>query len=134
MTPFVISLREAPRKRAICETRMRYDVLLNGEYWGEFYFNMHGYLGYLPLPDGTKLAPGETSISAIRSIIRRLNQEARVNIYQSTYCNKGHDLKTGRPVSHECRVLPVAALEAERKGDFSLAWQLMEQSKGEPCG
>jgi hypothetical protein len=73
----VISLREAPRKRAICETKMRYDILLNGKPVSELYFNMTGYCGYLPLPDGTKLDIGERCISAFRAEIRRLNKEAK---------------------------------------------------------
>ena len=41
----VVTLREAPHKRAICETKMRYDVLLNGEQVGELHYNMTGYRG-----------------------------------------------------------------------------------------
>ncbi len=73
----VLSLREAPHKRAICETKMRYDVLLNGQRVGELYFNMRGYCGYLPLPDGTNLDIGERGISSFRSEIRRINREAK---------------------------------------------------------
>lgn len=51
-------------------------------------------------------------------------------IYCSTYCNQGHDLKTGRPVNHECRTIPPKALQAERNGDFELAIRLMEDKKG----
>ena len=72
----VVSLREAPQKRAICEDKMRYDVLLNGEFWGELYFNMTGYCGYLPLPGGRSLDICERGISAYRKEIRRINREA----------------------------------------------------------
>ena len=50
----VIKIVEAPRKRSMCETKMRYDVMLNGEVFDTLYFNTRGYLGYLPLPGGEK--------------------------------------------------------------------------------
>jgi hypothetical protein len=46
-------------------------------------------------------------------------------IYCTTYCNFGHYLDNGAPVDHECRRLPVAALEAERAGDYALAQRLI---------
>ena len=52
----------------------------------------------------------------------------RTQVYCSTYCNQGHDLKTGRPVNHECRVIPPKALQAERDGDFETAIALMARS------
>lgn len=38
-------------------------------------------------------------------------------IYCTSYCNQGHDLDTGKPVGHECRVIPPRALQLEREGD-----------------
>ena len=38
-------------------------------------------------------------------------------IYATSFCNQGHYLKTGRPVDHECYILPPAMLEAERAGN-----------------
>ena len=72
----VVSLREAPQKRAICEKEMRYDVLLNGEFCEDLYFNLRGYVGVLPLPGGARLTIGERGISAYRKKIRRINREA----------------------------------------------------------
>lgn len=72
-----VSLREAPHKRSICETKMRYDVLLNGEYFDGLYFNMRGYVGLLPLPDGHKFNIGERGISVFRAEIRTINREAK---------------------------------------------------------
>lgn len=46
--------------------------------------------------------------------------------YVSTYCNKAHALKTGRPIKHECRIIPPAALQAERDGDFDRAIAIMQ--------
>ncbi len=48
-------------------------------------------------------------------------------IYCTSYCNHGHFVKTGRPVGHECRVIPPKALEAERSGDFELAQELLSR-------
>ncbi len=73
----VVSLREAPHKKAICEREMRYDVLVNGQFHGDLYFNMKGYVGALPLPDGSRLNIGERGISAYKAEIRRINKEAR---------------------------------------------------------
>ncbi len=72
-----IQLREAPHKRAMCETKMRYDVLLDGKLFDTLYFNMRGYCGYLPTLDGKKLDIGERSISAFRAEIRKVNAEFR---------------------------------------------------------
>lgn len=62
---------------------------------------------------------------------------SRDKIYCSTYCNKGHRMSDGMPIEHECRVIPVAALEAERAQDFELAIELLADaprtmSKGRP--
>jgi len=43
------------------------------------------------------------------------------DIYCTTYCNKGHRLSDGKPVDHECYVLPPKALQAEREGDYEMA-------------
>ena len=47
------------------------------------------------------------------------------DIYLSSYCNHGHDLATGKPVNHECVILPVDALLAERDGDFETANEII---------
>ena len=72
-----VSLREAPHKRAICETKMRYDILLNGEFFEDMYYNMRGYVGALPMPGGQKLIIGERGISVYRAEIRRINSDAK---------------------------------------------------------
>lgn len=77
LQPHVVSLKEAPRKRSMCENKMRYDVLLNGAVVQELYFNMKGYVGCLPLPHGHRLDIGERSISAYKTEIRKINKEAR---------------------------------------------------------
>ena len=42
-------------------------------------------------------------------------------IYATSFCNFGHNLKTGRPVAHECYILPPTMLAAERAGDTDRA-------------
>lgn len=49
-------------------------------------------------------------------------------VYCTTYCNHGHDLATGKPVNHECRVIPPLALLAERDGDFEQAIAIMDRA------
>lgn len=50
-------------------------------------------------------------------------------IYCTTYCNKGHRLKDGKPVAHECYVLPPVALKAEMEGDFEKAQEILSNAK-----
>ncbi len=75
--PHVVTLKEAPHKRSMCETHMRYDVLANGTLTDTLYFNMRGYQGYLPLPGGGKLDIGEKAISAYKKEIGIINKEAK---------------------------------------------------------
>lgn len=49
-------------------------------------------------------------------------------LYTSTYCNRAHRLDTGRPVGHECRIIPPAALAAERNGDMRRAIEIIEKA------
>jgi len=41
--------------------------------------------------------------------------------YVTTFCNFPHSLKSGRPIGHECHILPVKALMQERDGDIAHA-------------
>lgn len=52
-----------------------------------------------------------------------------MGIYCTSYCNRGHDLRDGAPVAHECYVLPVAALQAEMEGDYDRAQALIAVSR-----
>lgn len=76
-SPHVVTLKEAPHKRSMCETKMRYDVLVNGQVKETLYYNMRGYQGYLPLPGGGKLDIGEKAISAYKKEIGIINREAK---------------------------------------------------------
>jgi hypothetical protein len=70
-----IELVENLRARAICETTPRFDVMLHGQKVDQLYYNMRGYVGYLPTPDGGRLDIGEKSISAFRREVAVLNRE-----------------------------------------------------------
>ena len=50
-------------------------------------------------------------------------------VYIAVYCNKSHRTRDGKPVSHECYILPPAALSAERDGRFDEAISLIESAK-----
>jgi hypothetical protein len=50
-------------------------------------------------------------------------------VYCTTYCNHGHRLADGKPVGHECHIIPPRALAAEMDGDIHLAIQIIERAK-----
>lgn len=43
-----------------------------------------------------------------------VTRESLPGAYVSTYCNFAHAMKDGKPINHECRVLPPAVLRLER--------------------
>lgn len=47
-------------------------------------------------------------------------------IFCTSYCNRGHKLKTGVPVEHECYVLPPRALKLEREEKYAEAIKAIE--------
>lgn len=49
--------------------------------------------------------------------------------YVTTFCNFAHRLKDGKPIGHECYVLPTEALCAERDGDMGRAQEVMSKWK-----
>jgi len=46
---------------------------------------------------------------------------AKNNVFCTSFCNHGHRLSDGKPVKHECYVMPTEALHAERAGDTDRA-------------
>ena len=50
-------------------------------------------------------------------------------IYCTTYCNRGHYVKTGRPVNHQCVTIPPSALKAEIDGDIDKAIELIWKAR-----
>ena len=74
---FRITLQSKPSPH-FHETHKRWQVLLNGEPWGDpFYYNMTGFRGVLPLPDGGLYDPGEVTLTKLRKVVARINREAR---------------------------------------------------------
>lgn len=55
--------------------------------------------------------------------------EKEVKNYLTSYCNQYHDVITGKPIDHECIVIPPNALKAEMEGDTDKAIELIDQSK-----
>lgn len=52
-----------------------------------------------------------------------------MNTFCTTYCNRAHDVKTGRPIDHECHVLPPAAIKAEMDGDTAKASEILNAAR-----
>lgn len=52
-----------------------------------------------------------------------------MDIYCSSYCNHGHDKKDGKPVGHECIIIPPRSLLAESLGDYKLAIYVLQTSR-----
>lgn len=50
-------------------------------------------------------------------------------IYATTFCNMGHLTSNGKPVGHECHVIPPAALAAEMSDDVPRAIELMDAAR-----
>ena len=50
-------------------------------------------------------------------------------IYVTTYCNHARRLSDGKPIRHECHVLPPKALELERTDDFDGAIREIQAAK-----
>ena len=46
-------------------------------------------------------------------------------IYCTSFCNHGHRLSDGKPVKHECYVMPTEALHAEMNGDKDRAQEVL---------
>ena len=51
------------------------------------------------------------------------------DFYVTTYCNKAHRCSDGKPIKHECRILPHQAIAAERSGDYARAIELISNDK-----
>lgn len=49
--------------------------------------------------------------------------------YVTTFCNFAHRIKDGKPIGHECYVLPTEALVAERDGRMEHAQDILSRWK-----
>ena len=54
---------------------------------------------------------------------------AAKKLFCTTYCNQLHRLSDGKPVGHECFILPTAALHAEKNGEVAQACEILQQWK-----
>lgn len=50
-------------------------------------------------------------------------------IFCTSFCNHGHRLNDGKPVAHECYVLPPAALDHERNDNYLYAAQAIDRAR-----
>lgn len=71
----ILELKETRQGCAILEKESRYHVMLHGQKVSELYFNMRGYVGALPMPDGSSINIGEVSISRWKREAASLNRQ-----------------------------------------------------------
>ena len=76
-----ITLVETRRGCAMLEKEPRYDVMFDGVLFFQLYYNLRGYVGYLPATPEVKgnkpasLDIGEKTISTFKKEIVKLNKE-----------------------------------------------------------
>jgi hypothetical protein len=70
-----IELIETRQGCEIMETTPRYNVTLHGVKVEQLWWNLKGYVGNLPLPDGSSLYMPEGSLASFKRAISRLNRE-----------------------------------------------------------
>jgi hypothetical protein len=70
-----IELIETRQGCEIIETTPRYNVMLRGVKVDQLFYNMRGYVGNLPTPDGSSLYVPESGISRFRREVAKLNRE-----------------------------------------------------------
>jgi hypothetical protein len=70
-----IELIETRQGCEIMETTPRYNVMLHGVKVEQLWWNLKGYVGNLPLPDGSSLYMPEGSLASFKRAISRLNRE-----------------------------------------------------------
>lgn len=69
------AIKLVARQGSVLEQHKRYAVMLNGKFYSEVYFNMRGYVGDLPTPEGARLSLPECSLTQFRREIAALNKE-----------------------------------------------------------
>lgn len=89
----MIEIVEAPNRMSMAETKMRYEVRLNGAFFDELYFNTRGYVGTLPTPQGSRLSLPEGSITSFRREAAKLNGQFAAALKLSA----ASSLKTRQP-------------------------------------
>lgn len=85
-----IKLVETRRGCEMLERTPRFDVLVDGKFYSQLYFNMRGYCGQLPAPSTDR--PGESicvplsdeKIGAIKRLASILNKEWEIHETKAT--------------------------------------------------
>jgi len=77
MKKFYLRLVEAPRRKAVCEKEMRYEIHSEEKRIADVFYNMRGYCVNpgIPYSDGSFLRLPECSLSQIRKEIAASNRE-----------------------------------------------------------
>jgi hypothetical protein len=70
-----IELIETRQGCEMLESTPRYNVMLRGVKVDQLFYNMRGYVGNLPTPDGSSLYVPESGISRFRREAAKLNRE-----------------------------------------------------------
>ena len=70
-----IELIETRQGCEIMETTPRYNVMLNGVKVEQLWWNLKGFVGNLPTPDGSSLYVPESGIVRFRREVAKLNRE-----------------------------------------------------------
>jgi hypothetical protein len=75
MSKPAIELIETRQGCEMMETTKRFNVMLHGVKVEQLWWNMKGYVGNLPTPDGLSLYVPEGSLASFRREITKLNRE-----------------------------------------------------------
>lgn len=70
-----IKLIETRQGCEMLESTPRYNVMLKGVKVDQLFYNMRGYVGNLPTPDGSSLYVPESGIARFRREVAKLNRE-----------------------------------------------------------
>ena len=70
-----IELIETRQGCEMLESTPRYNVMLRGVKVDQLFYNMRGYVGNLPTPDGSSLYVPESGIARFRREVAKLNRE-----------------------------------------------------------
>jgi hypothetical protein len=70
-----IELIETRQGCEMLESTPRYNVMLKGVKVDQLFYNMRGYVGNLPTPDGSSLYVPESGIARFRREVAKLNRE-----------------------------------------------------------
>jgi hypothetical protein len=93
--------------------------------YGKQCFKDYGAGGQVNASGCEPTAEAASAYGELKLLQAEESWQAQRRVYATTYCNQGNVVATGRPVAHECRTIPPAALQAEMAGDYELAIELM---------